>query len=105
MYGCIRGKLQYLSWLRWTHRRRECHNGHSPSCLLALSPVGVEVLLVAGGADGGYLNVLCGHASSMELERVGGEQVHGPAFRSMGDEELFPGGKMGLKRSDSIRVE
>src|SRR5712691_6599919 len=62
-------------------------------------------MLVAGGTDGGGLDVLGGDASSAQLQRVGCEQVHRPALRAVGDEELLPSWELVLKRSDGASVE
>src|SRR5262245_39577715 len=60
---------------------------------------------MTGSTDGSGLDVLGGDASGTELQRVGPEQVHGPALRAVGDEALLPGGELFLKRADRTPVE
>src|SRR5215470_7057730 len=62
-------------------------------------------MLVAGGTDRGSIDLLGGDASGSQLQRVGCEQVHSPAPWAMGDEELFPGRELVLKRSDGVYVK
>jgi hypothetical protein len=62
-------------------------------------------MLVAGGTDRRSVDLLSGDASGSQLQRVGSEQVHGPALRAMGDEELLPRWELVLKRSDSAYVK
>ena len=64
-----------------------------------------RIVLMAGSTDGGGLDVRGGDASGTQLQRVSHEQVHGPALRAVGDEELLPGGKLFLKRADCTPVE
>src|SRR5215475_7667726 len=86
--------------LRYAGKRRKRHKGHASPGLLAFSTMGVQVMFVAGGTDRGSVDLLGWDASGSQLQRIGGEQVHGPALRAVGDEELLPGRELVLKRSD-----
>ena len=62
-------------------------------------------MLVAGGTDRCSVDLLGRDASGLQLQCVGGEQVHGPVLRTMGNEELLPEGELVLKRSNGAYVE